>query len=46
MVGSNVTWYFVAYDQLNHDIFPWSDDERTNNGRQQGKKVEGLGISE
>jgi len=32
MVDGSVTWYFVAYDQLNHDIFPWSNGDRTNNG--------------
>ena len=32
MVDDSFTWYFVAYDQLNHDIFPWSNDERANNG--------------
>ena len=27
-----VSWFFVSYDQLNHDIFPWANYERKNNG--------------
>ena len=25
-------WFFVCYDQLNHDIFPWSCGNRIENG--------------
>ena len=32
MDKSDLTWYFVPYDQLNHEIFPWSEGNRENNG--------------
>ncbi|MEC8540500.1 MAG: cryptochrome/photolyase family protein [Candidatus Thermoplasmatota archaeon] len=32
MDKSDLTWYFVPYDQLNHEIFPWSQGNRENNG--------------
>ena len=28
----SVNWFFVPYDQLNHDIFPWADSDRGSNG--------------
>ena len=34
MVGyaDSIEWFFVPYDQLNHDIFPWAKSEREKNG--------------
>ena len=32
MVDEEIDWYFVCYDQLNHEIFPWSKGDRTSNG--------------
>ena len=34
MSGSKdtVDWFFVPYDQLNHDIFPWANLDRENTG--------------
>ena len=32
MVDHEIDWYFVCYDQLNHDIFPWSKGDRTSTG--------------
>ncbi len=32
MDGEEVTWYYVPYDQLNHDIFPWASGSRKGNG--------------
>ena len=32
MVDDSTTWFFVPYDQLNHEIFPWSEGNRENNG--------------
>ena len=28
----DVGWFFVCYDQLNHNIFPWSNGNRAENG--------------
>ena len=28
----SISWFFVPYDQLNHDIFPWAKSEREKNG--------------
>ena len=30
--SDDVGWFFVCYDQLNHNIFPWSNGNRAENG--------------